>query len=131
MKRTLALVAFLTVVSLSAFAEKWTGYISDMQCATHAAKAKKATDWINPDKFEACAQKCAKEGSPVVFVTEDNQVLKFDADSTRKVMPHLGHRVSLSGKVEDGVLKVDKVANIPMDAKSKPASDQEEKMHNK
>ncbi len=129
MKKASALAAFLTFVSLAAFAEKWTGYISDEQCAVSGAKAKKASDWINPDKFESCAQKCAKAGSPLVFVTEDNKILKFDADSTKKVTPLLGHRVSLSGTLENGTLKVDKVTGIKMDTQSKPANDQEEKMH--
>ena len=44
-------------------------------------------------------------------------------------MPLLGHRVSLSGKLENGTLKVDKIASIKMASQAKPASDQEEKMH--
>jgi hypothetical protein len=130
MKKAVALAALVTFASLAAFAEHWTGYISDEQCAVSGSKAKKASDWVNPDKFESCVQKCAKTGSPLVFVTEDNKVLKFDADSTKKVTPLLGHRVSLTGTVENGTLRVDKVTGIKMDAKSKPANDQEEKMHN-
>jgi hypothetical protein len=132
MTKVLALAAFLALASLAAFAENWTGtgYISDEQCAVSGSKAKKAADWVNPDKFESCAQKCAKAGSPLVFVTEDNKILKFDTDSTKKVMPLLGHRVSLSGTLENGTLKVDKVTGIKMDAKSKPSNNQEEKMHN-
>jgi hypothetical protein len=129
MKRVFAVVAFVAVVSMAAFAEHWTGYVSDEQCALSGAKAKKASDWINPKAFESCAQKCAKNGSPVVFVTEDNKILKFDADSTKKAMPLLGHRVSLSGKLENGTLKVDKISSIKMDSQAKPSSDQEEKMH--
>lgn len=130
MKKVLA-VAFITSVSMAAFAEHWTGYVSDEQCAVSGAKAKKASDWVNPNAFLACAQKCAKAGSAVVFVTEDNKILKFDADSAKKAMPLLGHRVSLSGKLENGTLKVDQIAGIKMDSQAKPASDQEEKMHDK
>lgn len=128
MKKLFAVAAFLAFISVAAFAEHWTGYISDQQCATASAKAKKATDWINPNAFESCAQKCAKAGSAVVFVTEDNQVLKFDADSAQKVLPLLGHRVSLTGKFQNGTLKVDKIAAIKMDTQ-KPKSDVEDKMH--
>jgi hypothetical protein len=129
MKTVCALAVFLAFTSLAVFAEDWTGYISDEQCAVSASKAKKASDWVNPDKFESCAQKCAKASSPVVFVTEDNKILKFDADSTKKVLPLLGHRVSLSGTLENGALKVSKVTGINMDTKSKPTSGQEENMH--
>ncbi|HLJ26448.1 MAG TPA: hypothetical protein VKY85_07045 [Candidatus Angelobacter sp.] len=129
MKRQLAIVAFLCVASLAALGEHLTGYVSDLQCATSGSKAAKATDWINPKAFESCAQKCAKNGSPLVFVTEDNKVLKLDADSTQKATAHLGHRVSVSGKVENGALKIDKISTIQMEAQSKPANHQEENMH--
>lgn len=117
MKRSFALVLFLALIAIPALAEKLTGYVSDEQCATSSSKAAKATDWINPKAFESCAQKCAKNGSPVVFVTEDNKVLKLDADSTQKATAHLGHRVSVTGKVENGTLKIDKIASIKMEAK--------------
>lgn len=129
MKRSFVLLLFLALIAIPALAEKLTGYVSDEQCATSSSKAAKATDWINPKAFESCAQKCVKNGSPVVFVTEDNKVLKLDADSTQKATAHLGHRVSVTGKVENGTLKIDKIAGIKMEAQSKPENHQEEKMH--
>lgn len=131
MKRLFAVLALLTVISIPVMAEKLTGYVSDEKCAVSGSKAAKATDWINPNAFESCAKKCAEAGSTVVFVTEDNKILKLDADSTKKALPHLGHRVSLNGKVENGTLKIEDIASIKMDAKSKPTSDTEEKMHQK
>lgn len=129
MKKLLVGIACLAFVSMAAFAEHLTGYVSDEQCAISGSKAAKASDWINPKAFESCAQKCAKNGSLVVFVTEDNKVLKLDAASTKKAMSHLGHRVSVSGKVENGALKIDKIATIKMEAQARPANDVEEKMH--
>ena len=131
MKRLFALLALLSLISIPAMAEKLTGYVSDEKCAVHSSKAAKATDWINPNAFESCAKKCAEGGSPVVFVTEDNKILKLDADSTKLALPHLGHRVSLSGKVENGTLKIEEIASIKIDTKAKPTSDTEEKMHQK
>lgn len=131
MKRLFVVLALLSLISISAMAEKLTGYVSDEMCAVSKSKAAKATDWINPDAFESCAKKCAEGGSAVVLVTEDNKILKLDADSTKKAMPHLGHRVSLSGKVENGTLKIDEIASIKMDGKAKSTSDAEEKMHQK
>src|SRR5215471_14296270 len=119
MKKVLMLSAFLALITIPALAEDLTGYVSDLQCATSGSKAAKATDWINPKAFESCAQKCAKEGSPLVFVTEDNRVLKLDADSLKKASAHLGHRVSVDGKVENGTLKIDKIASIKMEAQTK------------
>lgn len=129
MKRFFVLCLFLALITISALAEKLTGYVSDEQCASHGSKAAKATDWINPKAFGSCAQKCAKNGSPVVFVTEDNKVLKLDADSIQKATAHLGHRVSVTGKVKNGTLKIEKIASIKMEAQSRPENHQEEKMH--
>jgi hypothetical protein len=128
MKRVFALMVFLALVSLAAFAEKFTGYVSDEQCAKSGSKAAKATDWINPKAFESCAQKCAKNGSPVVFVTEDNKVLKIDSASAKKAGAHLGQRVSVDGKVENGTLTISKISSIQMAPQTK-ANDQEEHTH--
>jgi hypothetical protein len=130
MKKGFALLALLTLLSMAAMAEKWTGYVSDEKCAVSGSKAAKASDWINPKAFESCAKKCAEAGSTVVFVTEDNKILKLDAESTTKATPHLGHRVSLSGKLDNGTLKIDKIESIKM-AANPGASDAEAKMHEK
>lgn len=119
MKKLLTAFVFLVLISATAFAEEWKGYISDEKCAAHGAKAAKASDWMNPQAFPSCAQKCVKAGSPVVFVTEDNKILKLDANSTKKATPHVGQRVSVSGKVENDTLKIDKIATIEVPA-SKP-----------
>lgn len=122
MKRLLFAFALLSLCSAVSFAEDFKGYVSDQKCAAHGASAAKASDWVNPQAFPACAQKCVKAGSPVVFVTDDNKVLKLDADSTKKAMPHVGERVSLSGKVENDTLKIDKIAKLEM-PEAKPAKE--------
>jgi hypothetical protein len=129
MKKSLVTLALFGFMTIPALAETLTGYVSDLQCATSGSKAAKATDWINPKAFESCAQKCVKNGSPIVFVTEDNKILKLDADSTQKATVHVGHRVSVDGKVENGTLKIEKIAGIKMQAQTKPENHQEEKMH--
>ena len=129
MKKVFAVAALAALCSVTAFAGQWTGYISDEKCATSGAKSAKASDWINPKAFESCAQKCAKEGSKVVFLTEDNKQVNLDAASLKKVMPQLGHRVSVTGTMKDGTLTVDTVTPIAMDAQAKPASDLEQHMH--
>lgn len=128
MKKTLLLFTLLTLFSLAAVAEKVTGYVSDQQCATSQSKAAKASDWVNPKAFESCAQKCVKNGSPMVFVTEDNKVLKLEGDSLKKATDHLGHRVAVDGKVENSTLKIDKIENIKMEAQTSKDG-QEEHMH--
>ncbi len=100
------------VFSMTAFAGEWTGYISDTQCANDHAKAGTAAEWIHPKVFESCAVKCVKEGSAAIFLTQDNKVVKIDAASMSKVMPHLGHKVSVTGKIEGDTLKVDTINGL-------------------
>ena len=103
--------------STSGFAAEMTGYVSDQSCAASRSSEKHAMDWIKPDLFEACVKKCVKEGSSMVFVTEDNKILTFDAASNAKAMAHMGHRVKVTGSASNGVLKVDSIAPIAMTKK--------------
>jgi hypothetical protein len=118
--RTLIAVASLSAMSFATLgaapAGAMVGYISDTKCATTAgAKAKTAREWINPAAFENCAKKCVKEGSEVVFVTEDNKILKFDAASKEKIAQLLGHKVSVTGTVNGSTLKVDSITALKME----------------
>jgi hypothetical protein len=100
--KTLFLVlAFAALFSMTAFAGEWTGVISDAKCAASHADAS--------EKSAACAQSCVKRGAAPVFVTSDNKVLKIDSESKEKVMPHVGHKVTVTGSVEGDTLKVDSI----------------------
>lgn len=111
MKKLTGLLMLFALGSLPVAAGQWTGYLSDEKCASSNAKAKAAAEWIKPEAFESCVKKCVKDGSAVVFVTEDNQILHMDAASIEKVMPHIGHKVSIAGTIDGHMLKVDKVTD--------------------
>jgi hypothetical protein len=108
----LSLASFASVAAAPANAI--VGYISDTKCATSGAKAKTAAEWIQPAAFEECVKKCVKEGSTPVFVTEDNKILKVDAASSEKITQYLGHKVSVTGKVEGGTLKIDTITGLKL-----------------
>jgi len=114
-KKFIAVLALSALACAAAMAGEMTGYISDTKCAAEHAKATTASGWIHPKVFESCAKMCVKDGSEAVFLTEDNKVVKIDADSMDKIMPHLGHKVKLNGKVENGKLKVESVSTISWD----------------
>jgi tRNA 2-selenouridine synthase SelU len=99
---------------MTAVAGEWTGYLSDEKCAVGGAKSKTAAEWIKPAAFEACVKKCVQAGEQVVFVTEDNKIVKIDAQSMDKVMPVIGHKVKVTGKIEGDKLKVDSISSLPM-----------------
>jgi hypothetical protein len=99
MKKLFAAFALTAIGSMSAFAGEWSGYIADSKC--------KHTD--GTEKSIACAQRCVKGGADTVFVTSDNKVLKIDKDSMEKVTPHLGHKVTVTGKVEGETITVESI----------------------
>lgn len=112
MKKLITVLALSALACATAMAGEMTGYISDTKCANEHAKSPTAAGWIHPKVFESCAKMCAKEGAETVFLTEDNKIVKVDADSMDKIMPHLGHKVKLTGSIENGKLKVDKIETV-------------------
>jgi hypothetical protein len=114
MKSLVALATVLFLGSMPAAAAEITGYISDNVCVSKNTDKTKAMDWIQPAAFEACAKKCVKEGSEVVFVTEDNKILRMDAASVAKAMPHLGQRVSVQATIKDGAVTLSSISTIKM-----------------
>jgi hypothetical protein len=111
MKKLFAVLALSALASMTALAGEWTGYISDEKCASASAKSKTAAEWIKPAAFEGCVKKCVKEGSAVVFVTEDNHLYKIDADSMNKAMSQLGRKVVVTGNIDGGTIKIDSIRN--------------------
>jgi len=94
-------IAMLGLFAMSAFAASWTGYISDSGCgAKHADGSEKSMN---------CVKGCVKgKGAAPVFVVGD-KVLKIDEASKAKVMDHLGHKVTIDGKLDGETVTVDSV----------------------
>lgn len=115
MKNFLMVVVLAALASVSAFAGEFTGYVSDTKCAANNTKVGAASEWIKPALFEACAQQCVKEGSAPVFVTVDNKLVKIGAAAMSKIMPMLGHKVTLTGKIDgDTLVSVDSITSVKM-----------------
>jgi hypothetical protein len=75
----------------AAFAETWSGTVSDSMCgAKHEAAS--AGD-------AACVTKCVKGGASAVLVS-GGKVYQISADSQAKVMPMLGKKVTVMGKLD-------------------------------
>ena len=81
---------------------------------TRQRRVPEGSSWIKPAAFEDCVKKCVKEGSEAVFVTEDNKILKVDPASKEKVAQYLGHKVSVTGKVEGTILKIDSITALKL-----------------
>jgi len=113
-KKLCVVLGLSALASMTALAGEFTGYLSDEKCAVSGAKAKTAAEWIQPKAFESCVKSCVKSGEAVVFVTEDNKILKIEASSMDKVTPVIGHKVKVTGKVDGGKLTVDSISTLPM-----------------
>jgi hypothetical protein len=96
-------LTFVTSISLAKDkapkATKMSGWVSDEKCG--------AKDIDNAD----CVKKCAEAGSKLVFVSEkDKSILNVDNQDALK--GHEGHYVSVTGKIDNGTLHVDKVSML-------------------
>jgi len=89
-------ILLLSLVAVSAVADEFTGWISDSKCGAKGASA----------EHKDCAAKCVKGGAAPVFVM-DNKVLKIDDAS--KVEGHIGQKVTVTGSVDGGTIKVESV----------------------
>ena len=105
MKRVSAIIiAAMLGVSATAYAAELTGVLVDKACYT---KDKANTTNAHKGMGETCAQACAKKGNTVALVTEKGEVYdvmpmgNLAGDNNAKLVPHMSHKVSLTGDVMD------------------------------
>lgn len=101
MKKVLVLLALVVIASMSVSAAELKGTIVDSMCAAKHADAS--------EKSVACVEKCVKGGSAPVLVTADSKIIKIDEASKEKVMSHLGHKVTITGTVENDTVKIESI----------------------
>ena len=98
MKKVWMAVSIGSLFAIGGLAETLTGTISDSQCgAKHEAASASDT---------SCVERCVKRGNAPVFVA-GGKVYQISADSREKVMPLLGKKVSVNGKVEGDTIAID------------------------
>jgi len=108
------LAGMLLGVSLAAFlapgssiAQTITGRLVDAACY-ELDKANVGADHNMPQGVERdCAVACVKSGLPVALLTSDGKVYivtgALVADNNAKLVPYLGHRVTLTGHLSSGI----------------------------
>jgi hypothetical protein len=89
-----------SLFSVVAWADDWTGFVSDSKCAHTGA---------NGEKDATCSKNCIKRGTDPVLVTGDGKVLKFDADSKAKAVAHAGETVKVSGSLSGDTISASSV----------------------
>jgi len=99
MKRFLALTAMLVMTATFGFGADLTGYLADNKCAV-AGKA-------GNDGHAGCAAACVKKGEPIVLVDGAGKVYMISNQDA--VKEHIGHKVTVTGKVDGMSVHVDSV----------------------
>lgn len=100
MKRIAALaILALTLPAASAFAESYTGWVSDAMCAKNPAKVSSAD-------HAACAKKCIDGGSPAVLVVNGKV---YQVSNPDKLKDHAGEKVTVDATLDNGSLTINSV----------------------
>ena len=79
------------VFAMGAFAESWTGTITDANCGAKHADASA--------KSMACSKRCIDGGAAAVLVVGD-KVIKIDDASKAIIAEHIGHKVVVTGDLK-------------------------------
>jgi hypothetical protein len=97
-----ALGILLVSTGICAHAAEITGVLVDQGCYT---TNKVNTTNAHPGMGETCAQDCAKKGSVLAVVTDNGDVYSVMAmgelagAKNQKLVPHMGHTVTLTGTI--------------------------------
>ena len=97
MRKLSLIISLGSLFGASAFAETWSGTVSDSMCgAKHEAAS---------ESDAACVKKCVKGGASAVFLS-DGKVYQISAKSQAKVLPLLGQKVTLMGKMDGDTIEI-------------------------
>ena len=107
MRTLITLLAVFAVLSFTTgtvladhHGEELVGWLADEACAK---KGKAASEG-----HAGCAKSCVNNGQPIVFVNDaDKKVYKVDNQDA--VKDHVGHKVTIAGKVDGDSIRVDSV----------------------
>ena len=100
MKKFIAVTALAATFAAPAFAESFTGYVSDAMCAKDPHKVSSAD-------HAACAQKCIKDGEKPVLVVGGEKV--YTITNPEILIPHAGEKVTVDADAKGDALTVKSV----------------------
>ncbi len=95
-------VLLLALCAGSIWAAEMTGIVTDAKC--------KHTD--TSEASVKCAQGCIKSGVPAVFVDTANDNKVYKIANPDKIMSHIGHKITVDGKVEGDTLTIASVKKM-------------------
>jgi hypothetical protein len=97
MRKLSLLISLGSLFAAAGFGETWSGTVSDSMCgAKHEAAS---------ESDAACVKKCVKGGASAVFIS-DGKVYQIAAKSQSKIMPLLGQKVTVMGKMDGDTIEI-------------------------
>jgi hypothetical protein len=103
MKKVSLVLSLGAMFAVAGLAETISGTVGDSMCGLKH-EAASASD-------VACIKKCVKGGASPVILSGD-KVYKISADSQSKVMPLLGDKVQVNGKVDGDTIDIASVKEM-------------------
>lgn len=91
----------LSFCSVAAFADTWTGYVSDAHCGAKHSEVSEANT--------KCVNGCLKGGADPVFVS-NGKVFKFDAASKDKAKDLAGKNVTVDGTASGDTITINSIS---------------------
>jgi hypothetical protein len=97
MKKLSLLISLGAIFAAAGLAETMSGTVGDSMCGAKHAGASTSD--------AACVAKCVKGGASPVIIS-DGKVYQITADSQAKVMPLLGRKVTVNGKLDGDTIDI-------------------------
>jgi hypothetical protein len=105
----IVLTLVVSIASVAAAEQTWTGQISDSLCG---AKHEEAAEGQGKMPDRDCTLACVRGGSKFVLVA-DGKIVPIANQDLADLTTHAGHKVKVTGQMKDGGILVSKIELFP------------------
>ena len=106
MRKSMACLAAVIMMSAPMLAAELKGKISDGMCNAKHAKGEHGTKEMTD---RACVEACVKGGEKYVFVGEKDKVYKIANQDFAGLKAHAGHDVTITADAKDDTVTITKI----------------------
>ena len=106
MRKSMACLAAVVLMSSPMLAAEMKGKISDGMCNAKHAKGEHGTKEMTD---RACVEACVKGGEKYVFVGEKDKVYKIANQDFAGLKAHAGHDVTITADAKDDTVTISKI----------------------
>ena len=106
MRKSMACLAAVVMMSAPMLAAEMKGRISDAMCNAKHAKGEHGTKEMTDRQ---CVEGCVKGGEKYVFVGDKDKVYKIANQDLAALKAHAGHEVIVTGTMKDDTVTIEKI----------------------